>query len=543
MNEKLKNFLDNYMKKFFAFNPVIGSYLGLQEYDESMPDGTMAAHESKIQFFKDAKRELLDIEKETLTFDEQIDVSAMIQILEENIFEEEELPFPHSFPSAPLVISSALYTIFSRDFYPVEERLNSLLARLAKIPAYLEASKECLLDPVELWVDTGIQSCMVLPGFVDSIVRMAEESDYKLMSSLAIFCKKAKEAIYKYENWLTQTIMPRSRKDFAIGREYFRKLLELKRFGMDDCELLELGSYYLDSIKKKIVEIARKIDHNLSYEELKENIRSEHPKDFDETLLWCQKAVEQSKEYVIKSGFATMPEKENLVVKETPEVFRHTTPLAAYIPPGKFLKAQRGVYLVTRTESQEVMKDFNYTALFNKSIHECYPGHHLQHVCANLNPSVARIFTSGAELVEGWAHYCEDYVATNGFPDYLKLHFTMNLELIWKACRIIIDVKLSSGDMTVEEAIQMLINEAGFSQQSATAEVHRYTYTPCYQLSYLLGKHLILAMRDDLKTRYGKNFSDREFHDLILYSGGLPMNLTAKVVDEAFRRKEGLPVY
>ncbi len=247
--------------------------------------------------------------------------------------------------------------------------------------------------------------------------------------------------------------------------------------------------------------------------------------------------MEQSREYVIKSGFAVIPENESLLVKETPEVFQHLTPLAAYVPPGKFLKEQRGVYFVTRTDSPEVMKDFNYTALFNKSIHECYPGHHLQHVCANLHPSAARIFTAGTEFVEGWAHYCEDYVATNGFPEDHRLHFTMNLELIWKACRIIIDVKLSSGDMTVEEAIAMLMKEASFTRPSATAEVHRYTYTPCYQLSYLLGKHMILQLRDELNARYGSHFTDKEFHNLILYSGGLPMNLMAQVLYNAFNRK------
>jgi len=84
------------------------------------------------------------------------------------------------------------------------------------------------------------------------------------------------------------------------------------------------------------------------------------------------------------------------------------------------------------------------------------------------------------------------------------------------------------------------MKEASFTRPSASAEVHRYTYTPCYQLSYLLGKHMILTLRDDLKARYGQLFNDREFHNLFLYSGNLPMNLMAQVLHNAFDRKAGV---
>jgi uncharacterized protein (DUF885 family) len=113
----------------------------------------------------------------------------------------------------------------------------------------------------------------------------------------------------------------------------------------------------------------------------------------------------------------------------------------------------------------------------------------------------------------------------------------MNLELIWKACRIIIDVRLSSGEMTMDEAVEMLMKEASFTRGPATAEVQRYTYTPTYQLSYLLGKHLIMEMKKDLKTRYKEVFSEREFHNLLLYSGTIPLNLMKKVAERAFREK------
>jgi uncharacterized protein (DUF885 family) len=539
MDTKLCTIEKEFLHDYLELSPILGSHLGLEEWDEMLPEETKDAQAKMLGLLKKTREALRALLPEELTFEEQIDREALLSTIDEQIFEEEELPFARSFPNAPVNLSSALYTIFSRDFSSIEERLKKLTARLERAPSYLESSKELLETPVDLWIETGLFSCRTLPQFITTIVEAAESSSLDSSSKMRLegAAEQSMRAVKSYEQWLEETILPGAKSAFAIGEEKFQKLLLLKNFGYTSQQLLELGEYYLKTTKETIKRIAQEIDPSLSYDEIKEKIRSRHPRNFDETLEHCRMAMEQSKKYVIDSRFATIPTDETLIVKETPEMFRHTTPLAAYIPPGKFQKEQRGVYIVTRTDDPEVMKDFNYTALFNKSIHEGYPGHHLQFVCCNRHPSPGRVLTAGSEFVEGWAHYCEDYVAQQGFPKDRMLHFTMNLELIWKACRIIIDVKLSSGQMTVDQAVKMLVSEAGFTEHSARAEVHRYTYTPCYQLSYLLGKHLILEMKKELKSAYGDVFSDHEFHDLFLYSGYLPMSLMKKVAHHAFMTK------
>ena len=98
-------------------------------------------------------------------------------------------------------------------------------------------------------------------------------------------------------------------------------------------------------------------------------------------------------------------------------------------------------------------------------------------------------------------------------------------DLLWRACRIVIDVELSRGRMTFEEAVRMLVEEAGLPREGAVAEVNRYTFTPGYQLSYLYGKHLLLELRDRVRARRGPDFDLREFHDTLLYAGSLPAAL------------------
>src|SRR5690606_24306986 len=106
-------------------------------------------------------------------------------------------------------------------------------------------------------------------------------------------------------------------------------------------------------------------------------------------------------------------------------------------------------------------------------------------------------------------------------PEHLVI---LHTDAIWRACRIILDIKLHRGELSLQEAIEFLIEHTGFERPNATAEVKRYSYTPTYQMSYLLGKVLLLRLRDDERRRRGPDFSLRAFHDALLRNGSLPMS-------------------
>jgi len=112
--------------------------------------------------------------------------------------------------------------------------------------------------------------------------------------------------------------------------------------------------------------------------------------------------------------------------------------------------------------------------------------------------------------------------------------------MIWRAVRIIVDVKLSRGEMSFEEAVDMLVREAGMSREAAVAEVNRYTQTPGYPLSYLLGKHLILKLKEEVKQKMGEKFDEKFFHDTITANGYLPISMLRKIFDMKIRELQGL---
>jgi uncharacterized protein (DUF885 family) len=85
----------------------------------------------------------------------------------------------------------------------------------------------------------------------------------------------------------------------------------------------------------------------------------------------------------------------------------------------------------------------------------------------------------------------------------------------------------------VDEATDFLVEHTAFERANAQAEVFRYTYTPTYQLSYLLGKVLLLQLRADEQSRLGDHFSLKAFHDALLRNGSLPISFQRRLLAAA----------
>jgi len=204
--------------------------------------------------------------------------------------------------------------------------------------------------------------------------------------------------------------------------------------------------------------------------------------------------------------------------------------------PARFDKPQLGTYIVTRPRDiKNLGAHLNYASIRNTAVHEAFPGHFLQGTLSNRG-SIFQLLTQGTETVEGWAHYCEQMMTEKGFITDLDTRLVQINDVIWRAVRIIADVKLSRGEMSFEEAVTMLMRETGMSKEGAEAEVKRYTQIPGYALSYLLGKHLILKLKEDVKQKMGNRFDEKFFHNTLASNGYLPLSLIRKVFDEKTRK-------
>jgi len=90
----------------------------------------------------------------------------------------------------------------------------------------------------------------------------------------------------------------------------------------------------------------------------------------------------------------------------------------------------------------------------------------------------------------------------------LFVRFIREKDRVWRAARVIIDCKLSTGEMNFGDAVDFLMKHANMEKFSAIAEVKHYTQTPTYQLSYRIGKYLIKKLKEEGKNKMGERFSE-----------------------------------
>lgn len=515
MNDEFDALVHQAFYSLMEFRPDFATIFGLHQYDKKMPSGTRESELTFITSLSDYLEKFQSFDG-TLSPEKQIERDIMVATLKYHLFNEKVVAHWEKDPDPVETIGFSMMPLFSREFAPFEERMESITARTIQFPRFIEEFKSRITAPVKLWVDMAKEACGSLPFFFQIILYSAKEKGLDT-TDLEEAAAKTGDAISRYVEWLDQ--LP-CEGVAILGRERFEKLLEVRELGLTAQEILHIGETYLKSEKEKLKALVQEIIPSASVGEVRNHIRSDHPPTFQDTLREYEKAIARVRDIVRENGFATIPEGERLVVQETPPFMRHIVPLAAYFGPAKFEKEKMGIYFVTPYEGAS-LAEHNYASIVNTSIHEAYPGHHLQMTWANKNPSLVRVLCDAPEFAEGWAHYCEERMQDYGLRDP-RVQVVQTIEVIFRAVRIIIDVKLHSNEMSFDKAVSFLESETGMEHSVAVAEVKRYTKTPAYPLSYLLGKHLLLELEKEVKAHMKGSYSDRAFHDTLLGAGAIP---------------------
>jgi uncharacterized protein (DUF885 family) len=516
--------------------PIFGTWLGVHNADDRLGD-----------LSRDAKLEQIAIERRFLSDVQALDPAAMSEIFrferelainaaERSLFDDEVHRLWERRASASDEIGDGLFLLFARDFAPLTQRLVCITGRLEDAPRVLVEARSRLGDrPVRLWNEMELESTGSLPMFLDEIVVAARTEwteDSPELERLVKAVESSTAALDEYAGWLREKVAGAS-DDFPLGSADYDRLVGLRAFdGLTTDEILQIGIEQLASNHEGRRLAAAEVDPDSDVREVLARIKADHPASFEAALDGYRDAMFRSRDFIREHGLATIPGNETLSVIPTPEYLRNVMPFAAYFQPAKFDSRRRGIYIVTPSVDGDprAMMEHNWASISNTSIHEAYPGHHQQLTAAVEHPSITRLLIDAPEFVEGWGMYCEQMMREQGFDDSPEHRVIMYTDAIWRACRIILDVRLHRGEISVPEAIDFLVGETGFERPQATAEVHRYTFTPTYQLSYLLGKVMLLRLREDERRRLGDAFSLKDFHDALLYSGSIPVSFHRRLL-------------
>jgi uncharacterized protein (DUF885 family) len=516
--------------------PSQATYLGIHQYDGQLADLSRAAKEADLA----AERRFIDkleaTDPSTLSESQRFERDVALHGARLRLFEGEVVRGWERRTSATDEIGDALFLLLARDFAPFEERLGSMTQRIEAIPTALMQVRDCLGDePVRLWMELEKVAAAELPQLVHQIVTTAQgvwPSGSTELRRLMTAAPAARAALLDYSAWIEQQLK-RSGTRVALGADQLDELIGLRAFdGLDVDDILAIGLEQLEAMHEVRREAGRAIDPALSETEIMDLVKADGPADFDAALAGYRDAMLRARRYIAEHDLATLPAGDVIEVVPTPAHMRSTIPLAAYFEPAAFDRPIRGVYIVTPSVDGDpgAMNEHNWSSIVNTSVHEAYPGHHLQFAAALTSPTPARLLTDAPEFHEGWGMYCEQMMLEEGFEDTPQRRVIVATDAIWRACRIILDIGLHRGEMSVDEAIEFLVEHTRFERPVARAEVYRYTQTPGYNLSYLLGKVLLLRLRDDEQKRLGDAFTLKGYHDALLYSGSLPVSFHRRLL-------------
>ena len=525
--------IDRWFRDHLAISPELATFLGLHDHDGDLASGGRDAIDEEVGLYRRTIDELSAIDPGELSAERALDRDLAIHQARLGIhWLTEYRPWAGSSGAAEH-IGTSLFPLFTRDFAPLRERLESIASRLDKAPTFLAETRERVTDPVPLWTEIDLESTEHLPGFLDTIVAAAgaENVGDDLVARITSATEATKAALTEHAAWLRDDVLPRAAADWKTGPEMFEEMVRLRELEADGDEILAVGEELLVTEKAARDALHGEIEPGASAERVADAVKDDHAATFPQALDEYRETMARARAFVVEQGLATPPDEDHLNVIETPSFIRHLIPFAAYYPPAKFDSTPVGTYIVTPPSTPEMMREHNRGSISNTSVHEAYPGHHLQLAAAVTNPSLVRLFSDAPEFAEGWAFYCERMMKEAGFDDTPKGWYIVHTDAIWRATRIILDVQLHRGLIGFDDAVDRLVAETGFERPAALAEVKRYTSTPTYQLSYLFGRHMIERLKADLQRRHGADFDLLRFHDTLLYGGTMPVSYARRLFE------------
>ncbi len=230
--------------------------------------------------------------------------------------------------------------------------------------------------------------------------------------------------------------------------------------------------------------------------------------------------------------FNVLP-KAKVIVERMPE-FAEAGEAAARYQNGARDGSQPGKFILNMADTWRVPR-YTMEAL---AYHEAVPGHHLQNALAQENQALPD-FRQRAWYVaygEGWALYSEQLGKEVGLYQTPMSEVGRLSEQLWRACRLVVDTGLHSLNWTRAQAVAYMLEHIPAQTSEIQAEVDRYIVWPGQATGYMIGKLRIEALRAQAQKQLGDKFDVRKFHDVVLGSGPVPLDVLEAIVTRWIKR-------
>lgn len=546
VHERLTHLAEDITYTGAKLEPLTATQLGLTDYDGLLVLPSEKTRSEAVGRFKAWKAQLETITRAagpTITLVDANDARLLRAQLDSSLNELQLRQSDRKDLAGPsLRLSNAIFTQFL--YLPVAgqegatqadvlKAWDNIIARLEKGPAYIAAAEKLVTQPGRLHGLLGSQQLAGIPEFFtgalsDAAKAQLEASPAALQRFLAardgVLASVAKTKAYidaHVQSWP---------QNFAMGKANYNRLLreeQLLPYDMADLERMaqdELAHGWAEEAWVRTAARSRKLA-------LGAESGGGMAPGGAALVGYYRDRIAELRQFVGEREVATVPDwLGTLEIVETPPFLQPVSPGASMNPPRLFSASTTGHYFITPPKSLEdaakrldMNQDFDRDRILSTAAHEAIPGHFMQLSIAKRHPDFIRRIQSDSVFAEGWAFYGEEmFVRLGLFGDDLDARlFTARWERV-RGARVIVDVKLASGEWNVPQAVAFFEAQSGFTKEASEAAVGGYALNPGYVIAYTVGRLQLENLLAQYLQRMGDRGSLRDFHDRLLSYGDVP---------------------
>jgi uncharacterized protein (DUF885 family) len=548
----LNQVFHDYWEEYLKLNPEFASTIGDKRYNDKISDYSIAAMNDWLAQERNFTLRLAEIDSTGLTDQERTSQELLMRDMQQDQdaaqFKEWEMPVNQMdgiYATYPQLVAQLSFKTV-KDYDDWIARLHAMPKAFSQVTTNMSIGMEdhrappkYLLEKTLLQVNQLADQkpedsplAMPLKKFPSSIP-VAEQTRIRT-EMLAAISDQVLPAYKRFAHFLQVSYIPSGREQPGIsalpdGAAYYRFLV--RRTTTTDLTPAEIHQIGLEQVQKDEAEmlvIAKKLgfpDLKSFRASLKSNPKL-HPTS-REALLDAYSGYLKAMQAKLPQLFGILP-KAPFEIEAVPDYLEKTAP-PAYYEPGTPDGSRPGKLMIDLYNAT----DRNLYSVEAIAYHEGLPGHHLQISIAQELKGIPefRKYEDYTAYTEGWGLYAEQLGKDAGFyqdpySDYGRLEAD-----IWRAIRLVVDTGVHSEGWTRDQMVQYFRDHSNIDDTTIQAEVDRYIAWPSQALAYKIGQLDILAERAKARKELGDKFDIRAFHDEVLDSGALPLDVLNERVD------------
>ncbi len=551
-NQNFLLFLENEWNFKLSQSPVYATAMGVKGFETEWRDYSLEAIQMRKSRLEDTLRSLESFSAKTLSETNQLNLRLFTQLtrneLEISQYNRHLLPFSHRGGIQLAHEESGVIPLKSfDDFYFWIQRLRNLDKRIEQTIALAKMGLQrgykpprILMERVNRQINLQSHSKVKESPYYKVFIDLPESISKKDQRSLRMEAEEViKETIIPsyllLEKYFKEEYLPQSRESVGLynipnGRELYEVLA--KSFTTTDLspkEIHQIGLKEVKRIRSEMEVIIKQLEFEGSFNDFLKFLREDErfyyktPEELFEGYLAVSKRIDPE----LVRLFGTLP-RTPYGLRAIPDESAPDTTTAYYMPPAP--GGLRPGYYYVNLYRPETRPKFEMEVL---SVHEAVPGHHLQIALAmemEEMPMFRRVSPYTA-FVEGWGLYSESLGYDLGLYKDPYSQFGQLTYDMWRAVRLVVDTGMHYYEWDRQRAIDFFLENAGKSELDIINEIDRYIVMPGQALAYKIGQMKFLSLKEMAKNELGDKFNIRDFHDIILSEGALPLNELDSIIE------------